>query len=159
MSGKGEPVDIQHTKYATHVYVKIDNPKNLGSKFEGPYEILERPSRSTVTIKVGTKQNNEPRTLTYHWSSCKPANLREGAIIAERPKLGRPKTIPEQRHLALKPSDADRTTSHLGSSNDTDAQPVVQQPVAVGERALTLTEVTPTNKPVRSTRNKNPRYT
>ena len=57
MSGKGEPVDIQHTEYATHVYVKIDNPKNLGSKFEGPYEILERPSRSTVTIKVGTKQN------------------------------------------------------------------------------------------------------
>ena len=35
-----EPSDF-HT--ATHVYVRVDKPENLGQKFQGPFEILKRP--------------------------------------------------------------------------------------------------------------------
>ena len=176
MSGKRESANIQHTESATHVYVKIDNPKNLGSKFEGPYEILERPSRSTVKIKVGTYHNNEPRTLVFHWSACKVANMRENAIAAERPKLGRPKKSPverhlaaedrdsTERHLAAKDSDNISTTSQLDASNDTDRSldSNVDNPVSEGKNlelaVPKVIQMESDKKPVRSTRNRNPRY-
>ena len=86
------PVDkkgIDHTLTATHVYVKQANPQSLCPKFEGPYEIVSRPSRSTITVKIGMFANGEPRLLTLHWSSCKVAHMREGAESGSRPNLGR----------------------------------------------------------------------
>ena len=89
MSGKREKFDISHTENATHVYVKVDNPQSLCPKFEGPYEIYSRPSRSQVELKVGLFKDGTPRLLKLHWSSCKIAHLRDGAQAASRPMLGR----------------------------------------------------------------------
>ena len=104
-SGKREILNIENTLTATHVYVKVDNPASLSPKFEGPYEIYSRPSRSQIEVKIGMFKDNRPRLLTFHWSNCKIANMREGAPAASRPKLGRPKntSIPDQ---AWRPTDA-----------------------------------------------------
>merc|ERR1712115_614927 len=90
MSGKRKENEITKTDDATHVYVKVDKPQGLCSKFEGPYAIVDRPSRSQVTVKIGMKKDGSLRTNTYHWSSCKVAHMRTGAAEGERPKLGRP---------------------------------------------------------------------
>ena len=82
MSGKREKLDIDNTNDATHVYVKVDNPQSLCPRFEGPYEIYSRPSRSQVELKIGMFKDGRPRLLTFHWSSCKLAHLRDGAGAA-----------------------------------------------------------------------------
>ena len=77
------------TENVTHVYVKVDSPQSLCPKFEGPYEIYSRPSRSQVELKIGLFKDGRPRLLTFHWSACQVANLRDGAEAASRPALGR----------------------------------------------------------------------
>ena len=42
------------TLTATHVYIKQENPKGLLQSYTGPHPIIERPSQSTVKVKVGT---------------------------------------------------------------------------------------------------------
>ena len=81
--------DISFTDNTTHVYIKKEDPRGLSPRFEGPYEILSRPSRSQVEVRLGSYVNGEVRKATYHWSSCKPAYNREGFTAGERPKLGR----------------------------------------------------------------------
>ena len=92
-SGKREELDIENTRNATHVYVKVDQPSSLSPKFEGPYEIYSRPSRSQVELKIGLFKDGRPRLLTYNWQQCKVAHLREGAKIGQRPMLGRKPTL------------------------------------------------------------------
>ena len=169
MSGKREKFDITNTDDATHVYVKVDNPKSLYSKFEGPYEIVSRPSRSTLTVKLGLFKDNSPRLATYHWSSCRVAHLREGATSASRPALGRPPKLapqsagtdfpssepangPEPTDNQNKPVEPDLFLAGPPSSetlpaniqNDDQPVPSVDESIA---------------RPVRSTRNQNPSYT
>ena len=114
MSGKRVSADISHTEQATHVYVKRDTPLSLTPKFEGPYRILDRPSRSQVTVQLGTKKDGTVRQLTFHWSNCKIAHLRDGAVEAERPKLGRPakKDISDQ---ILEPENEPKNFPENGS--------------------------------------------
>ena len=90
-STKTTELDISYTDQATHVYIKVDSPQSLCPRFEGPYKIHSRPSRSTIDIILGVKNNGDLRIQRYHWSSAKVAHLREGVEAAERPKLGRPK--------------------------------------------------------------------
>ena len=89
-SSKTNKLDISNTDLATHVYLKVDKPESLCPRFEGPYRIHSRPSRSTIEVELGRKKDGSLRLLTYHWSSAKIAHMREGAKAAERPKLGRP---------------------------------------------------------------------
>ena len=70
--------------------IKVSKPGALCSKFEGPYRIHDRPSRSTLTVDLGKKKDGSLRLQTYHWSSAKVAHMRDGAEVAQRPKLGRP---------------------------------------------------------------------
>ena len=84
-----DPVDISYTNNVTHVYVKVDEPRGLSPRFEGPYKVIDRPSRTTVTVRVGSFADGNPRLLTYNWSQCKPAHLRHDAKEGERPSLGR----------------------------------------------------------------------
>ena len=84
-----DPIDISYTKNVTHVYVKVDEPRGLNPRFEGPYRVIDRPSRSTVTVRVGSFADGNPRLLTYSWSHCKPAYLRDGAVEGSRPNIGR----------------------------------------------------------------------
>ena len=44
------PADLTETLQAKHVYVKVDQPSGLQARFEGPYPIVSRPSRSTITV-------------------------------------------------------------------------------------------------------------
>ena len=149
--------NIDHTLTATHVYVKQANPLSLCPKFEGPFEVISRPSRSTVQVKVGAYANGEPRLLTFHWSSAKVAHLREGATAGSRPKLGRPATRP--------------TSSPTNGQLDTDpdptkdavkqVQPSCKQNFPADNRSSTSSTNTArenSNRPIRSTRNKNPNY-
>ena len=39
---------------ATHMYVKKENPKGLLQTYTGPHKIVDRPSHSTIKVKIGT---------------------------------------------------------------------------------------------------------
>ena len=86
--------NIDHTLTATHIYVKRAEPLSLEPIFEGPFKITRRPSRSQIEVKIGCYADGRPRLLTFNWSSCKIANMRDGATAGSRPSLGRPKKQP-----------------------------------------------------------------
>ena len=88
-SSMAEPIDISITEKATHVYVKVHEPRGLNPRFEGPFEVVSRPSRTQVEVKIGAYVNGEPRKAIYNWSSCKIAHLREDFVEGSRPQLGR----------------------------------------------------------------------
>ena len=88
-----EPLDISFTEKATHVYIKVEDPGPLCPRFEGPFKVISRPSRSTVQVRLGSYVDWSPRLQTYNWQSCKVAHMRPEAQEAERPKRGRPTII------------------------------------------------------------------
>ena len=90
-STKTSELDISSTEKATHVYLRVDKPESLCPKFEGPYAINSRPSRSTIEVILGKKKNGDLRLQTYHWSFAKVAHMRDDASAAHRPQLGRHK--------------------------------------------------------------------
>ena len=158
-SGKRSFLDIHDkTEDVTHVYVKVDKPESLCPKFEGPYKVLNRPSRSTVEVQVGVKKDGEPRTLILHWTSCKPAHLRDGASEGCRPMLGR------------RPKNTSGPVNTPGTNDTRSFQIQDGGPNKLSQPAVTLdVEENPPNsnvvaeppnhsRPVRATRNKNPIY-
>ena len=123
-SGKREFINIEdQTQDVTHVYVKVDKPESLCPKFEGPYKVVSRPSRSTVEVQVGVFKSGEPRTLTFHWTLCKPAHMREGALESRRPMLGRPPKKPTSA-----PANGHNSNDAAGHKQTDDAT-VNNQPV------------------------------
>ena len=113
-----QPLDLAHTENARHVYIKKEDPSGLAARFEGPYPIVSRPSRSTIKVRVGSFADGSPRILEYNWNSCKIAHLREDAVEAERPKLGRPAQVKS-------PPQNDRTSASSEVPNSTDASPSI----------------------------------
>ena len=84
------------TETATHVYIKQENPKGLLQTYTGPHPIVDRPSHSTIKVKMGTFKSGIENIQLHHWSNAKPAQLREDAVEAQMPVRGRkPKTIQE----------------------------------------------------------------
>ena len=80
----------------THVYVKKHDTKGLSVKYIGPFPVISKPTRSTIQIKVGTNKNGSERFEIRHVSDIKIAHLRDDAVVATRPKRGRPpKTSPD----------------------------------------------------------------
>ena len=157
-SGKRVFKDISETEDATHVYVKVDKPESLAEKFEGPYRILSRPSRSRIEVKLGMYRNGGVRSQIYHWHSCKVANMREGQEDASRPKLGRPsktslkvsKESKEPLPFYISPVPKSSAGSE-GASSQTDADSVENQngrprvnnqPVELGSQATTSSDTT-----------------
>ena len=109
------PVDLTWTLKVKSVYVQMDGPHGLAPRWEGPYPIVSRPSRSQITVRIGSYVNGTPRLQTYNWNSVKVANEREGAQMGSRPKLGR------------KPKNA---TSSVADPNSTELEtPTVSTPV------------------------------
>ena len=156
-SGEKAKFDIEDTESATHVYVKVDNPQSLCPKFEGPYEIYSRPSRSQVELKIGMFKDNRPRLLTFHWSACKVANLREGAQAAARPALGRkPKTMSSSKdssestdaEVPKPPTPRPSSDRFQTENNAQNKQPNVN--IELGGKIQT--------RPIRTSRNPNPKY-
>ena len=167
-SSNPKTIDISATDNVSHVYVKVDEPQGLSRKFEGPYEIVSRPSRSQVQVRVGSYASGEPRFLTFHWSACKPAHIREGAQLGERPRLGRPPNLqpqdPQTRNdqsvpnppTNLRPigSESERVLTDAASVNN---ELVPSTPSVNKEEPAKIQNALP-QRPVRSSRNPNPRY-
>ena len=150
------PIDISYTEKATHVYVKVEDPQGLSGKFEGPYQIVSRPSRSQVEVRVGSYASGAPRLQTYSWSSCKIAHLRPDAEVGSRPKLGRPPTnSPATVTLeAPQPTDVNTSTNSVVSPV---ASPSGKSSTGFPAKIQT-DDNNITSRPKRSTRNPNPLY-
>ena len=140
------PIDISFTNKAPHVYVKVDEPKGLSPRFEGPFLITSRPSRSQVEVRLGSYANGNPRLAVFHWSSCKIAHMREGAEAGERPKLGRPPKNPDSNPSPDTPPFPSDVTPTLTET--------VNKPSAILDEPAKIQ----TGRPVRATRNPSPKY-
>ena len=155
-SGKRVFKDISETEDATHVYVKVDNPLSLCPKFEGPYRIISRPSRSTVELKLGMFKNGAVRSQVYHWTSCKVAAMRDQAVEAERPRLGRPPKPATNYEVLTKPEEDPETQEEVVQPEQNlinaapKPQPSIQQSGNLGGTSRT--------RQARTTRNPNPMY-
>ena len=176
------PIDLTHTEGARHVYVKVEDPAPLAPRFEGPYEIVDRPSRSTVTVRIGSFANGDPRLQTYNWNTLKIAHVREGATLGSRPALGRkpnpPKPPPPTTSSEVpEPTDAEtpaasnqtkqtkrkrpRGRKKKGAKIQTDKPPNPNGPLITRDMFDKWTPDLlglPPSRPARSTRNANPRY-
>ena len=156
-----DPIDISYTNSATHVYIKVEDPKGLSPKWEGPYLITSRPSRSQVEVIIGKYSNGQDRKLTYHWSCCKIAHMRSDASAASRPALGRPPTKAKMAGEAQGQASPGDTTSLLEVSPTTD-EPVPEPPRPTDNNNKQTSPQSspqpPQGRQIRSTRNQNPRY-
>ena len=116
--------------------MKVEDPRGLNPKFEGPYKVISRPSRTQVTVRVGSFADGQPRLLTYNWSSCKPAKLREGAAEASRPNVGRrpnPPKVQNKLNVNKTSTGADvATATDNNHETSTDVEP--QQAFIPAER-------------------------
>ena len=152
-----DPIDISATESASHVYVKVHEPRGLSGRFEGPYPVVSRPSRSTVELRMGSYANGTPRLQVFHWQSCKVAHRREDAQDGQRPKLGRrpdpnsrtrvkPATTKQLESSSSGPAAASEPPASSLESSSSEPSAVPEPPTSSGSR------------PVRSTRNPAPMY-
>ena len=111
---------------ASHVYIKSADPQSLCPAFEGPYPVVDRPSYSTVTVRLSYKKDGSPHLQTYNWNRCKIAHLREGAEAAARPRPGRPSKagVPH-------PSPSSSHASSPAESSESTEPPVTSPPPEV----------------------------
>ena len=151
--------DISATERATHVYIKREDPKSLTPRFEGPFEIVSRPSRTQIQVRLGSYANGTPRLAVYSWHSCKIAHLREGFVEGSRPTLGRKPARPEPT------TDDPLLTPEKEASieNKQNGRAVGDESSAKIQTALTDVQTktnanTVASRPVRSTRNPKPNY-
>ena len=159
-SNKNE-IDISATEAATHVYVKVEEPKGLAARFEGPYEIVSRPSRSQVQVRIGSYVSGEPRLSTYHWSSCKIAHMRDDAVVGSRPKLGRPSAQPLGRQESPDPPPTPMTSRDQLSddaSNQNKQPVVIEGATGQSHDRNQPAKIQTRQRPIRSSRNPNPNY-
>ena len=180
MSGEHVEKDISFTNLVTHVYVSNPDDKSLSRKFEGPWEIISRPSRSRVEVQIGVYANGEPRLQTYSWSSCKIAKFRGLPFVIYRPSLGRPTNasgtdIPRNQNTQNSAGNFKPPTTANASINDEQANqnsfvatnwsdmpgppsssesPVIPPEMFNGWPS----EVSFPTRPVRSSRNPSPNY-
>ena len=162
MSTKTKELDISETDSATRVYVKIEEPRGLSARFEGPFEVVSQPSRSQVQVRVGSYANGEPRLLIYHWSSCRVAHMREEATEGTRPRLGRKPALKEEAQKVpdppvsprSHPPSASSTLSETNKKEGAKIQTVPSPPTHENENL----QSTSSGRTVRSTRNAHPRY-
>ena len=151
-----DPIDISYTENITHVYVKVDEPRGLSPRFEGPYRVMGRPSRSQVQVRIGSYADGTPRLVTYNWSWCKPAHLRENAPEGARPNIGRrPKPTASSSLLNVN-NDA------IGEKDRETSIPVGQNPPSEPAKFKCVSAPPPDSsqplRPIRSTRNPRPVY-
>ena len=167
-SGRRVFKDISETDEATHVYVKVANPLSLQPKWEGPFRILSRPSRSTVEIKLGMFRSGAVRKSVYHWTSCKVAYLRQDQSEAHRPLLGRPPKAllvshatdtDDHFHYNGVPPDPDPSgLDSVPNSNDVSFTDDNETSSADDYEVNNDAAETP-SRPIRTTRNPHPVYT
>ena len=109
------------TETATHVYIKKENPKGLLQKYTGPHKIVERPSPSTIKVKIGTFKSGIENIQTHHWANAKPAMMREGAEEGVMPTRGRPKKSKDQPSVIDPTAQSDVTNTTDESVGESEA--------------------------------------
>ena len=153
----------------THVYTRQHKTTGLQCPFEGPFEIVDRPSRSTVKIRVGQYKDGQGRFEVRHLNDLKLAHPDSMASPASRPALGRPaatsastdsseateERTPEIRfpNLPARPPFCKQPVdSPVESDNNSNQDSNVGGKVSVGDSTRA------SSRPLRSTRNPNPAY-
>ena len=137
------------------MYHSLAEPKSLCASFEGPYKIVNRPSRTQITVRVGSFADGQPRLLTYNWSSCKPARLREGAKESSRPNVGRRPNPPNtQNRLNVNNNASTGIDVATDQSSHETSIPAFDGSASTGPPAGSPFP----HRPQRSTRNPNPKY-
>ena len=174
-----DPIDTSFTDTATHVYIKVDEPRGLSPRWEGPYLITSRPSRSQIEVRLGSYVDGSERKQIYNWNTCKIAHLRPDSVEASRPKLGRP----SGPHHGPTPTNAQSVPNSNMADNDslsntkvnkpTNIKPAkIQKPLAplitdrmfaqwspeIFKAAGSPDFVGTSSRPVRTTRNPDPKY-
>ena len=157
-----EPIDISLTEKAEFVYVKNHEPQHgLCPKFEGPFRIVSRPSRSQVQVKVGTYANGTDRLQVFHRSACKVAHMRDDAVEASRPQLGRKRAQP----VEPQPEVPDSPSVSNNNKMSADGRASTSRPKQTNQPAKIQTEFSneelfsaARRNPSRSTRNPAPYY-
>ena len=153
---------ISKTEDATHVYVKVDDPKGLSARFEGPFEIVSRPSRSQVTVRLGSYANGTPRLANYNWETCKVAHLRDGFKGVDRPALGRPRARPDppavQSQLTSNVNNASGVVEKARENEPGNLPAEIQTSNSEPERPTPPIVDVSQRYPARSSRNTSPRY-
>ena len=145
-----DPIDISYTKNVTHVYVKVEDPRGLNPRFEGPYRVIDRPSRTQITVRVGSFAVWQPRLLTYNWSSCKPARLREGAKESSRPNVGRrpnPPTAQSKLNVNNSASTGADVANSANVNHETSTDVTPQQSSSPAERGEFESRITTVPEP------------
>ena len=162
------PIDISKTEDAEFVYVKMHEPKHgLSPRFEGPFKVISRPSRSQVQVRVGSFVDGRPRLSTFHWSSCKLAKVRDDFTEASRPNIGRKPNVvttngPEPTNAASNQNQTPEVNKQNGAGS------VVSERAKIQTSSRSKTNASPFGcpepsapprvRPVRSSRNPNPAY-
>ena len=161
-----DPIDVSSTKHAKFVYVKVDQPSGVQPRFEGPYPIISRPSRSTIEIRIGSYANGSPRLQTYNWNLCKIAHLRDETNFSERPKLGRKPNPTTPQNPASRPSgpaiDPPEPSETLSGAQPhpgyLEKGPLVTKEMFDNADWPKILKIPNPSRPVRATRNANPQY-
>ena len=119
-----------------------------------PFQVISRPTRTTVEIKVGENKDRSNRTEIRHFGDVKQAYLRDDAVEAERPKRGRPPKAPDSPDAISNASPSknslplDTTIGQNVGSPNNNRTPNLENSNSGGN----------TTRTVRSTRNPMPNY-
>ena len=133
------------SEQVTHVYTKQHNVKGLQPKWTGPFRVINRPTRSTLVIKVGVNKDLSDRIELRAWADVKPAYLKNDTVDATRPKLGRPP----------KPGADDVNSSRVASE---ESLPPDNTPNLEQNKNKNSNVGGNSSRPPRSTRNPAPNY-
>ena len=74
----------------TRVYTKQHKASGFEASYAGPFEIVEKISKSTIKIQVGLKANGEPIYELRHLNDVKLEHPNSLVAPAIRPRKGRP---------------------------------------------------------------------
>ena len=129
----------------TKAYVRQHKKTGLQAPFEGPFDIAERISRSTVKLHVGNFKDGTKKYEIRHANDLKFTHPDSLAAPIHRPSRGRPRTsvLPD---VTIATDD--------GHNKIDDNQPDPDQLADQPEPAKIQTRA----RPVRSTRNPDPLY-
>ena len=143
----------------THVYVRQHKTASLQSPFEGPFLVVDRPSKSTVKIEVGTLKSGEKRYEIRHLNDLKIPHPDSLAAPIQRSKLGRPSKHGNEQVSVPKPPQQEVNKP----AEEPQVTRKIQSPVPLArENSNTQTGPPPVpafpSRQQRTTRNQNPRY-
>ena len=165
---------------ATHAFTRQHQTTGLQTPYEGPFLIVDRPSRSTIKLEVGVFKDGRKRYEIRHLDDIKFAHPDSLAAPIHRPKLGRPSVSTGARES----TDSKMTPQPSSPPVPTVSEPVKQvkskqngPPPSPSRQLLADADTNaasnadslfhdmtgppplkPFTKPVRATRNPNPRY-